>query len=82
MPFFSKVFKSRDASKKNLLDGRKSTIPPKPEWTDAWQRRTIEAEEVHELLRGCTQEIKSRGMQLKLGSLCPDSSAATVTFGS
>lgn len=36
--------------------------PPKPRWDDAWTRKDVEPEEVQELLRGCTVELKSRGM--------------------
>ena len=36
--------------------------PPKPRWDDAWMRKTVDPEEVQELIRGCTIELKSRGM--------------------
>ena len=36
--------------------------PPKPRWDDAWTRKEVEPEEIQELLRGCTIELKSRGM--------------------
>ena len=66
MPFFSKVFRSKDsaAKKKVKENGVANGAPPKPKWEDAWQRPSIEPEEVHELLRGCTHEIKSRGKLL------------------
>ena len=38
--------------------------PPKPRWDDAWTRKDVEAEEVQELLRGCTIELKSRGIRI------------------
>ncbi|KAF7594462.1 hypothetical protein BBP40_009095 [Aspergillus hancockii] len=36
--------------------------PPKPTWTDAWQRTEVAPGEVQSLLRGCTQELKARGL--------------------
>lgn len=64
MPFFSRVFKSKNsASKKKVKESDVvNGAPPKPKWEDAWQRTSVEPEEVAELLHGCTQEIKSRGM--------------------
>lgn len=35
--------------------------PAKPQWTDAWARTSVEPEEVHELIKRCTEEIKNRG---------------------
>jgi hypothetical protein len=63
MPFFTRVFRSRDtAAKKNAREnGIAPQAPLKPRWEDAWQRKEVEAEEVQELLRACTQEAKSRG---------------------
>jgi hypothetical protein len=64
MGVFSKVFKSRDgASKKNGKEnGAAPTGPPKPRWEgDAWERKTVDADEIQELLSGCTNELKSRG---------------------
>ena len=65
MPFFSRVFRSRDSNgvRKNAKQAApEDTAPPKPEWTDAYQRTEVAPEEVQELLKGCTQELKSRGM--------------------
>jgi hypothetical protein len=39
-----------------------AVLPAKPKWSDAWTRTSVEAEEVQELLKGCTIELKSRGM--------------------
>lgn len=68
MPFFSSIFKSKDGagtsskSKKHAVqNGAALLAPPKPRWEDAWLRKDVEPEEVHELLRGCTHEMKSRG---------------------
>ncbi|KAI9720005.1 MAG: hypothetical protein M1812_003130 [Candelaria pacifica] len=67
--FFSKVFKGKDGagtsskSKKNAFENDSSAIAPqKPRWKDAWLRKELDPEEVHELLRGCTQEMKSRAL--------------------
>ena len=60
MPFFSRVFKPKDR-KKAKENGAANGAPPKPKWEDAWQRTSVDPEEVSELLRGCTHEIKSRG---------------------
>lgn len=35
--------------------------PSKPAWTDAWTRTIVEPEEIHELVKRCTEEIKNRG---------------------
>ena len=67
MPFFSKVFKSKEGpsssrSKDPPQNGAVPVAPPKPRWDDAWLRKNVGPEEIHELLRGCTSELKSRGM--------------------
>lgn len=66
MPFFSRVFRSKDssASKKAAKQTAAQEAPAKPKWTDAYQRTEVAAEEVQELLRGCTQELKSRGLDI------------------
>lgn len=55
--------KSAPKSKKKnaYTNGAVPTPPPKPRWEDAWTRTEVEPEEVQELLRGCTHELKSRG---------------------
>ncbi len=76
MPFFSKVFRSNkdgsgvtSKSKKHTpQNGAVQPPPPKPRWDDAWLRKDVEPEEVQELLRGCTQELKSKGTLPKLGT--------------
>lgn len=76
MPFFSKVFRSNkdgsgatSKSKKHALqNGAVQLPPPKPRWDDAWLRKEVEPEEVQELLRGCTQELKSKGTHKKTGA--------------
>lgn len=68
MPFFSKVFKSKDGSgitaktkKQSQQPNTANVLPPKPRWADAWARKDVEPGEVQELLRGCTSELKARG---------------------
>lgn len=79
MPFFSKVFRSRDReggfskSKKHAQEnGAVPMAPPKPCWEDAWARKDVEPEEIQELLRGCTHELKSRGV--------PHNESSTIAF--
>ena len=38
-----------------------SQMPEKPRWVDAYTRTTVEPEEIHELLKLCTEELKARG---------------------
>ena len=76
MPFFSRVFKkNKDSdlarakvkSKKHIeQESAAPVLPPKPRWADAWSRKDVEPEEVQELLRGCTFELKSRGWKTRL----------------
>jgi hypothetical protein len=65
MPFFAKVFKTRESSAKKQakLNGNGHVAPPKPQWSDAWLRSEVSPEEVQELLHGCTNEAKARGEQ-------------------
>lgn len=74
MPFFSR-FRGKDgagATSKNKsqshLNGNAPPPPPKPRWADAWLRKDVEPEEIQELLRGCTIELKARGMSIFLAS--------------
>lgn len=64
MPFFSRVFRSKDsaATKKQAKPAAVvDPVPAKPKWTDAWQRTEVAPEEVQDLIRGCVQELKARG---------------------
>lgn len=64
MPFFSRVFRSKDsnATKKQAKPtAAVDPVPAKPKWTDAWQRPEVAPEEVQDLIRGCAQELKARG---------------------
>ncbi|KAL8708330.1 MAG: hypothetical protein Q9220_006805 [cf. Caloplaca sp. 1 TL-2023] len=72
MPFFSR-FRNKDAtgttskSKKHThLNGNAPPPPPppKPRWADAWARKDVEPEEIQDLLRGCTNELKSRALDM------------------
>ena len=49
-------------SKKGAQQTGFNEEPSKPKWEDAWTRTSVEPEEVQELIRGCTLELKSRGM--------------------
>ncbi len=58
--------KGKDATAKKAKTSQQNgavptPAPPKPRWDDAWTRKEVEPEEVQELLRGCTMEMKSRG---------------------
>lgn len=61
MPFFSKVFKSKDETNKKAAPLTNGNKPVKKPWSDAWLRTRVDPEEVAELLHICTAEIKSRG---------------------
>ncbi|KKZ62235.1 hypothetical protein EMCG_03297 [[Emmonsia] crescens] len=67
MSFFSRVFRSRDASgskKQTKQNGVSQDLPQKPQWTDAFLRTEVTPEEIQELLHGCTAELKSRGLDI------------------
>lgn len=50
-------------SKKNAnFDGHEDQSAAKPRWEDAYTRNTVEPEEIEELVRLCTKELKARGM--------------------
>lgn len=65
--FFSRL-KGKDGSakakskKQAHLDALASQLPQKPKWDDAYARKTVEPEEIQELVRRCTEELKARGM--------------------
>jgi hypothetical protein len=63
MPSFLRVFR-RDAdakAKKNALAAA-AALPAKPKWEEAWSLKEVQPKEVQELIRVCTQEMKSRGI--------------------
>lgn len=68
---FSRINKARDArqKKKNALNDLGSLVPTKPKWDDAYTRAFVEPEEVEELLKCCTAEIKSRGKFISIENI-------------
>ncbi|KAF1842681.1 uncharacterized protein K460DRAFT_356509 [Cucurbitaria berberidis CBS 394.84] len=68
MPFFKNVFKSKDgsrsASKAGKYGDEQPVAPPKPRWEDAWSRKDVAPEEIQELVHVCTQEMKSRALDM------------------
>ena len=70
MPFLKKVFGRGDGAAKSkkkaapVTNGHADSV--KPQWTDAWTRTSVHPEEVSELIRGCTNELKARGMITQL----------------
>lgn len=74
MPSFFSRLKGKDGpnkikSKKHAnLDQLATQEPQKPRWEDAWTRNTVEPEEVQDLIRRCTEELKARGMHILLCS--------------
>ncbi|TPX09286.1 uncharacterized protein E0L32_009478 [Thyridium curvatum] len=65
--FFSRL-KGKDGSSKAKskkqahLDALASQLPQKPKWDDAYARKTVEPEEIQELVRRCTEELKARAL--------------------
>ncbi|KAI6783077.1 Morphogenesis-related protein-like protein [Emericellopsis cladophorae] len=66
MPGLFSRLKGKDAKskKKNAGPDLADSTPSKPQWDDAWTRKTVEPEEIHELVRCCTEELKARGLDL------------------
>ncbi|KAF1940252.1 hypothetical protein EJ02DRAFT_237327 [Clathrospora elynae] len=65
MPFFKNVFKSKDGQRAAKADA--STEPlaaPKPRWEESWTRKDVAPEEIQELVHVCTQEMKSRALDM------------------
>ncbi|GFP56633.1 hypothetical protein ACSS6W_004873 [Trichoderma asperelloides] len=62
MPGIFSRRKKDGKSKKNGLDDSADLALQKQKWDDAWTRKTVEPEEVRELLCGCTEELKNRGL--------------------
>lgn len=63
MGMFSRRKGKDGKSKKKGANQELDQQPAKPRWTDAWARTSVEPEEIHELVKRCTEEIKSRGMR-------------------
>ncbi|KUJ24655.1 uncharacterized protein LY89DRAFT_26374 [Mollisia scopiformis] len=66
MPSFFSRLKGKDGPAKVKKGAQPAAItePPKPRWEDAWTRKSVEPEEVQELLHGCTAELKSRALDM------------------
>lgn len=62
--FLNKVFKRENsaAAKRAEADAAAAAKPVEAKYQDAWFRTSVTPEEVQELLRGCTNEIKHRGL--------------------
>lgn len=60
---FARINKARDArlKKKNAVNDLADSIPTRPKWDDAYTRDSVDPDEVDELIRCCTHEIKARG---------------------
>jgi transcriptional regulator of nitric oxide reductase len=65
MPGFFSKLKGKDGpmkTSKSKKNAQAAELPSsKPVWVDAWLRKSVEPEEIQELLHGCTMELKSRG---------------------
>lgn len=67
MPSLFSRLKGKDGASKlkskkgGNLDQLVDQQPPKPRWEDAYARITVEPEEIQELIRRCTEELKARG---------------------
>ncbi|KAF2085637.1 hypothetical protein K490DRAFT_17411, partial [Saccharata proteae CBS 121410] len=67
MPFFSKVFKSKDPKANRKLQDDSNgaaSAPAPPRWEESWSRKEVAPEEVGELIHVCTQEMKSRALDM------------------
>ncbi|KAF2626854.1 hypothetical protein BU25DRAFT_394194 [Macroventuria anomochaeta] len=65
MPFFKNVFKSKDPSRSgSKADASSEPAAPRPRWEDSWSRKDVAPEEVQELVHVCTQEMKSRAVDM------------------
>ncbi|CAN8100874.1 unnamed protein product [Discula destructiva] len=55
--------RKKDAKSKNKGgQDQHDQQPAKPAWTDGWARSSVEPEEIHELVKGCTGELKKRAL--------------------
>ncbi|EUC43533.1 hypothetical protein COCMIDRAFT_100572 [Bipolaris oryzae ATCC 44560] len=62
MPFFKSVFSSKDKQKSKTAP--EPAAPPKPRWEESWTRKEVAPEEIQELVHVCTQEMKSRALDM------------------
>ncbi|KAK1755043.1 DUF1708-domain-containing protein [Echria macrotheca] len=61
MPGLFSRLRGKDKKKSQLVANQ---LPAKEVWEDAWTRKTVEPDEVHELIRLCTEELKARALDL------------------
>ncbi|KAJ4345299.1 uncharacterized protein N0V89_011429 [Didymosphaeria variabile] len=66
MPFFKKVFGSKDGSRGAKAGNASSqpVAPPKPRWEESWTRKEVAPDEIQELIHVCTREMKSRALDI------------------
>lgn len=65
MPSLFSRLKGKDGSTKKKKGANLDAAdqqPAKPRWDDAYTRKTVEPEEIQDLIRRCTEELKARGM--------------------
>ncbi|WYZ44308.1 hypothetical protein EsH8_VII_000744 [Colletotrichum jinshuiense] len=66
MPGLFSRLKSKDSSQKRSKKGLKfdaaDQLPSKPKWDDAYTRKTVDPEEIQDLIRRCTTELKARAL--------------------
>ncbi|KZL83237.1 morphogenesis protein [Colletotrichum incanum] len=66
MPSLFSRLKSKDGSHKKSKKGSNfdaaDQLPAKPKWDDAYTRKTVEPEEIQDLIRRCTEELKARAL--------------------
>ncbi|KAI4685305.1 uncharacterized protein J4E84_006032 [Alternaria hordeiaustralica] len=63
MPFFKNVFHSKD-KQKGAKAAPEPVAPPKPRWEESWTRKDVAPDEIQELIHVCTQEMKSRALDM------------------
>lgn len=63
--FLNRVFSRDKASKKSAVTTVEEA-PRQTRWEDGWARSEVAPDEIQELLRGCTHEIKLRGKTHRL----------------
>ncbi|CAN9097974.1 hypothetical protein CC77DRAFT_485377 [Alternaria alternata] len=63
MPFFKSVFHSKD-KQKGAKTAPEPVAPPKPRWEESWTRKDVAPDEIQELIHVCTQEMKSRALDM------------------
>lgn len=74
MPSFFRAFSNSNVNEKKDRPTSQRALPQsptaqRPTWQDAWLRTEVAPEEVQELLHVCTQEMKSRGEPVALGTI-------------